>query len=55
VTDAAGDDELVLQALDGLFDIASDERPASVQANLREQIAEAGNAGGEPHEPVLST
>jgi len=40
VTDAAGDDELVRQALNGLFEIASDERPASVQANLREQIAE---------------
>lgn len=34
------DDELVRQALDGLFEIAADDRPSSVQASLREQIDE---------------
>lgn len=36
---AAGD-ELVREALDGLFEIAAEDRPASVQESLREQIDE---------------
>lgn len=35
-----GDDELVREALDGLFEIAGEDRPASVQASLRQQIDE---------------
>lgn len=33
-------DELVREALDGLFGIAAEDRPSSVQASLREQIDE---------------
>lgn len=37
---AAGEDELVREALDGLFEIASEDRPADVRASLHEQIDE---------------
>lgn len=35
-----GEDDLVRQALGSLFEIAGEDRPASVQASLREQIGE---------------
>lgn len=34
------DDELVRQALDGLFEIACEDRPAAVRASLQDQIDE---------------
>lgn len=40
MTDATDDEELVRQALDGLFEIASDDRPASVTSSLQDQILE---------------
>lgn len=41
-TDLAGaeDDELVRRALDGLFEIACEDRPASVRESLQSQIDE---------------
>jgi len=44
-TDAAGDDELLRQALDGRFDIASDERPASVQVTSASRSTRRGARG----------
>lgn len=40
MTDAPDDEDLVRQALDGLFEIACEDRPGSVTASLRDQIDE---------------